>query len=390
MKRVFVILLVSLLLFCGAGAADVSPFSVNVFDASAGNAPISLASVTLTGSSSSTLYTTSEGIAEFKDVTYPETYTIKVAKNGYITQTRTVKIVSPNSAEPFYLSPESPILITVTSSEGKPVAGAEVTVNKVAVGKTDANGRIHASMNRGSYNTVEVSAPSYVSYNAEEYLASDATSLPIVLSLSRVNPLILVYSESKEPVSGASVYVNGNLAAYTDMYGKAQLSSYVSGKYTVKVEAKNFVTETQTINFTEDASTATVELKYASSTLTVKALSDGKPVSDTIIYFDGDIRGITDANGVYTTDSAPGTKIYISASHDGYSAESVTYTVVAGADNTVIIEMQKNIPVVLIGIGAFAVIILIVILALVISGRRRKPVKSPARSYPPTNKRDSF
>lgn len=390
MKRVFIILLASLLLFCGAGAADVSPFSVNVFDASAGNNPISLASVTLTGTSSSTLYTTADGIAEFKDVTYPETYTVKVAKTGYITQTRTISIVSANSAEPFYLMPESPILITVSSSEGKPVSGAEVTVNKVSVGKTDANGRLHAAMNRGSYNTVEVSAPSYVSYTAEEYLRNDATSLPIVLSLSRVNPLILVYAEDKEPVSGAAVYVNGELTAYTDAYGKAQLSSYVSGKYTLTVDAKNFVAETKAVNFTEDESAVTVELKYATSTLTVKTLADGKPIPDTIIYFDGDVKGITNTQGIYTTASAPDTKIYISASHDGYSAESITYTVAAGADNTVIIEMQKNVPVVLIGIGILAVFILILILALVISGRRRKPIKSPAKSYPPTQKRDSF
>ncbi|HJJ93017.1 MAG TPA: hypothetical protein O0X31_00515, partial [Methanocorpusculum sp.] len=125
-------------------------------------------------------------------------------------------------------------------------------------------------------------------------------------------------------------------------------------------------------------------------TITVKSLSDNKPVADTVIYFDGDIRGITDANGIYTTSSAPGTKVHISASHEGYSANGVTYTVVPGDDNLVIISMEQNVPVVLIGVGIFAVLVVLLIIVLVISGRRRKPVKSPPKSYAPTNKRDSF
>jgi hypothetical protein len=67
----------------------------------------------------------------------------------------------------------------------------------------------------------------------------------------------------------------------------------------------------------------------------------------------------------------------------------VTYTVVPGDDNLVIISMEQNVPVVLIGVGIFAVLIVLLIIVLVISGRR-KPVKSPPRSYAPTNKRDSF
>ena len=93
---------------------------------------------------------------------------------------------------------------------------------------------------------------------------------------------------------------------------------------------------------------------------------------------------------IITRLSSPGTKVHISASHEGYSANGVTYTVVPGDDNLVIISMEQNVPVVLIGVGIFAVLIVLLIIVLVISGRRRKPVKSPPRSYAPTNKRDSF
>ena len=390
MKRVFIILLASLLIFCGVGAAEYSPFYVDVFDAGNGNAPIQGASVTLTGTTSSTLYTTSDGTAVFKDVEYPKTYTVTVSKTGYIPQTKTVSIKSGNYREPVYLSPETPILITVTGTDGKAISGASVVINKQSAGNTDANGRIHASMIRGAYNTVEVTAPSYLSYGKEVFLEKDASALNIELSVSRVNPLILVYSEAKEPVSGASVFINGDLAAYTDSYGKAQLATYTAGTYDIKVESENFAAYTGKAEFTEDNKPVTVELKYATSVLTIKALSDNKPVSDTVIYFDGDIKGITDANGVYSTNAAPDTKIYISASHDGYSANGVTYTVVPGEDNLVIISMEENVPVVLIGVGIFAILIVFVIVILVVSERRRKPVKSPPRSYAPTNKRDSF
>ena len=390
MKRVFVILLAALLLFCGAGAAasSLTTLSVDVFDTSNGNNAIAGASVVLTGATSSTLYTTSVGTAEFT-VEYPKTYTVTVSKSGYVPQTKNVEVKEVNQRLPVYLSPESPILITVVSGS-KAVPNADVTINGKSAGKTDANGRIHAAMTRGAYNTIAVSAPSYVSYSKEIFLEKDASAYTVELSISRVNPLILVYSEDKEPVSGAAVYMNGNLAAYTDSYGRAQLASYTSGTYTVKVSAQNFAPYSASVAFTEESTSATVTLSRDSYVLTVKTLADGKPVSNTVIYFDGDIKGITDANGVYTTTATPGTKILISASHEGYSAEGTLYTVTEGAENTVIIEMKGSTPVVLIGIGVFAVIILIVILALLISGRRGKPVKSPARSYPPTNKRDSF
>ena len=390
MKRVFVILLAALLLFCGAGAAasSLTTLSVDVFDTSDGNKAVGGASVVLVGATSSTLYTTSSGTAEFT-VEYPKTYTVTVSKSGYVPQTKSIEVKEAKQRLPVYLSPESPILITVVSS-GKAVSGADVTINGKSAGKTDANGRIHASMTRGAYNTVSVSAPSYVSYSKEIFLEKDASAYTVELSVSRVNPLILVYSEDKEPVSGAAVYLNGNLAAYTDSYGRAQLASYTAGTYTVKVEAANFAAYSSSIAFTEESTSATVTLSRSASTLTVKTLADGKPVSDSVIYFDGDIKGITDANGVYKTSAAPGTKILISASHEGYNAEGVLHTVTEGAENIVIIEMQGSVPVVLIGIGVLAVVILILILALVISGRRRKPVKSPAKSYPPTQKRDSF
>ena len=390
MKRVFIILLASLLVLCGAGAAaSVTTLSVVVSDSSDGNNPVSEASVVLSGSPPSTYFTTSSGTAEFT-VEYPKTYTVTVAKNGYLSETKTVEIDEANPTVSFYLSPEPPILITITDSKGSPVSGADVSINGKSAGKSDDNGRIHVSMIRGVKNTISVSAPSYVSYNEQVVVDADKTAYSVILELSKVSPLILVYSEGKDPVAGASVYVNGNLAAYTDAYGKAQLSSYTSGKYTIKVEAENFVTETISENFSEDSSTIIVDLKYASATITVKSLSDNKPVADTVIYFDGDIRGITDANGIYTTSSAPGTKVYISASHEGYSANGVTYTVVPGDDNLVIISMEQNVPVVLIGVGIFAVLVVLLIIVLVISGRRRKPVKSPPKSYAPTNKRDSF
>ncbi len=390
MKRVFIILLAALLLFCGAGtaASSLTTLSVDVFDTSNGNNAVSGASVVLSGSTSSTLYTTSAGTAEFT-VEYPKTYTVTVSKSGYIPQTKTVEVKEPKQRLPMYLSPESPVLITVLSS-GKAVSGADVTINGKAAGKTDANGRIHAAMTRGAYNTISVSAPSYVSYTKEVFLEKDASAYTVELFVSRVNPLILVYSEDKEPVSGAAVYLNGNLAAYTDSYGKAQLSSYTAGTYTVKVEANGFAPYSASVSFTEESASATITVSPSSTLLTVKTLADGKPVSDTVVYFDGDIKGITDADGIYTASVSPGIKILISASHEGYSAESILYTVTEDTDNIVIIEMQGNVPVVLIGIGVLAAVILVLILVLVISGRRRKPVKSPAKSYAPTQRRDSF
>lgn len=395
MKRVLAILLLACLLLIGVGAATSATFTVEVFDATNGNSPIKDAHVVISsGSNTYSGYTLQSGIAEFSSIEYPEDYTIKVSKSGYKSVTQSHYFSEDDKRAPIYLISETPVMITVTSVDNHPVSGAEVIINQKSVGKTDGNGRIHVSMGRDENNAIEVVAESYIPQKKNYFIEKNQTTLSIQLTDSQVTPLIIVYNDDKSPVQGAAISISNNLVAYTDSYGQAQLSTYKAGKYPVDVNANGYLPFSGTIEFTDTNTSATITLNTTSSTLTIMTLAGNAPVPNTVIYFDGQIKGMTDASGIYTTDVAPNTKLYISASHEGYTADSRTYVMNPDSSNKIIIQMKQNISYTLIGIGALAVIVAIIIAILVIGGmskkRRGKKVSSPEKSYPPTTKRDSL
>ncbi|MCK9314180.1 MAG: PEGA domain-containing protein [Methanocorpusculum sp.] len=389
-KRILAILFL-LVLLCGTASAVSTTLTITVFDNNANYDAVSGANVTITkGLVSNTLFTDVNGAARFTEVEYGGVYTLSIARSGYITQTKSINISEMPKSYAVYLVSETPVSIKITTEDGTSLAGAVITIDGKEAGTTNSAGLLHVSIGKGAYHLIAVNADSYEPYSSSRYISSDLTTLTISLSKSRLTPLILIYNENKLPISGAAVYIDNYVVSYSDTYGRAQLSTYTTGTYDLKVEKDGYASYEQEIEFTSATSDIIVELNYTTVPLKIYVAANGKPVLGALVYFNGTITGITDEIGSYTTSVKPGTTIPISVSAEGYSESSVTYQVLADSDNKVTITLSENIPTTLIGLMALGIIIVLLILILVVTGKNRRGKKSRKSRPPVSGGRDSL
>lgn len=403
MKKLIAVLLFAAVILCGTGfaaAEEITPVNLSVVVMGAENNYIAEAEVVVSSDNMApmTLKTITDGSAIF--TLYPGDYTVSVSKTGYIGQTKSVSVGSAGSTQLVQLIKEPPVMISVTEEDGTPVKDAEIIINGVSAGTTDQFGRLNVSMVRGANNTVLVKAVSHLDYlDPKCYVSSDVTALqPIVLSLAKISPLILIYNENNVPVAGAAVSVDGKLITYSDSYGRAQLPEYTAGvTYTLSISSDGYNPYTESKEFTTDTSDFVVTLQNKpdpAAAVKITVRTDDKVLPGALIYFDGNNKGQTGLDGTYTTMVNPGTTVMISASADGYSGDTKTLTVQPGITNEVTILMKENIPTTLIGIGALAAIIVLLIVILIIVGYKKRSKKSSSgtsgNSYGPRQRRDSL
>ena len=389
-KRILAVLFL-LLFLCGSVSAVSTTLTVNVFDNNANYDAVSGAIVTLTkGTITNTLYTNVNGVSQFTEVEYEGVYTMSVSKSGYITQTKTITISTMPRSESVYLFAETPVSIKITDENGAAISGASISIDGKEEGTTNSAGLLHADIGKGVYHLITVSADSYDPYSSSQYIGTDQTSLTLTLTKSQFTPLILIYNEAKLPISGAAVYINEKIVSYSDAYGRAQLPTYTSGTYDLRIEKDGYVSTEQDIQFSSGTSDIIVELNYAFVPLIISVTAHEKPLQGAIVYFDGTVKGITSANGTYAASVKPGTTLVLSASADGYTGTDVTYLVLANSDNKVTLILSENLPTTIIGIVALAAIIVILIIGLVITGKNRRTKKSGKSRSPAPGRKDSL
>ena len=374
-KHLVAVLLLASLLFCGiAAAAEATSLTINVYDNSAAHDPVKDAKVVITKSGTSlsqTLYTTSDGIVEFPSVEYKSTYSVTVTKDGFDEQKFSIDVNTMGKEYTVYLQKSNLVQVKVLNTDkSTPVAGAEISVDGLAMGTTNSAGVLHVSMEKGVYHNIQVTADSYETYTSSQYIETDQTSLTITLSKSYFSPRILVYDADNDmkPVSLATVIVDGKTVGTTDEYGRATLNDLTAGTYTLEVTKPNYNSYKNTVTFTEDSSDVIVELTYAVVPLTVLVVDGNNPVAGATIYIDNLVTGLTDTTGKFTKDVEPGKTILITASKDGYATQSISWSVTADQNNTVTVPITQNFPVALVG-GIIAVIIIIGVVVFLVKAK---------------------
>ncbi|HJK35073.1 MAG TPA: carboxypeptidase regulatory-like domain-containing protein [Methanocorpusculum sp.] len=374
-KHLVAVLLLASLLFCGiAAAAEATSLTINVYDNSAAHDPVKDAKVVITKSGTSlsqTLYTTSDGIVEFPSVEYKSTYSVTVTKDGFDEQKFSIDVNTMGKEYTVYLQKSNLVQVKVLNTDkSTPVAGAEISVDGLAMGTTNSAGVLHVSMEKGVYHNIQVTADSYETYTSSQYIETDQTSLTITLSKSYFSPRILVYDADNDmkPVSLATVIIDGKTVGTTDEYGRATLNDLTAGTYTLEVTKPNYNSYKNTVTFTEDSSDVIVELTYAVVPLTVLVVDGNNPVAGATIYIDNLVTGLTDTTGKFTKDVEPGKTILITASKDGYATQSISWSVTADQNNTVTVPITQNFPVALVG-GIIAVIIIIGVVVFLVKAK---------------------
>lgn len=385
-KHLVAILLLASLLFCGIAAAEATSLIINVYDNSASHDPVKDAKVVIVKSGTSleqTLYTTVDGIAKFASVEYKSTYSVTVTKDGFDDQKFSITVNSMEKEYTVYLQKSNLVQIKVLNPDkSTPVAGAAISIDGLKMGTTNSAGLLHVSMEKGVYHNIQVTADSYETYSSSQYIETDQTSLTVTLSKSYFSPRILVYDKDNgmKPVSLATIIIDGKTVGTTDEYGRATLKDFTAGIYTLEVTKSNYNSYKKEVTFTEDSADVIVELTYAIVPLTVLVVDGTNPVTGAAIYIDNLVTGITDATGKFTKDMEPGKTILITASKDGYTTQSVSWSVTAGQTNTVTIPISQNFPVALVG-GIIVVIIIVVVVVFLVKGKGKSGSRGRRGSF---------
>lgn len=405
-KRILTILLLTALLTCGAASAEQTDLNILVFDIADKNNPISGAEVLLSSDSSwqNKINTDENGSAKFT-LQYNDThnkYTVTVSKTGYLSQTNITTVKNNDNIYAFYLDRDTPkpIALAVITEKSNALSddsayaecialpGASVSADGTSYGKTNSNGLIHLIMTRGAYHKISVKADGYDAYEESVYINPEQTSITVKLKKSSLLPVIYVYNQNKNPIGGAAVYIDEELIAYSDEYGRAEsIRSYNAGTYTIKVIKEGYAEYDSEVKFSSSNHNIKAELEYSQTPLTITVTADEKAAEGAVIYINSSASGVTDSNGKYTASFKPGTALTIKAVYDGYTGDEVTYTISADGENKVQINLSQKVPTTIIGIAALLIIIALLISILIVTNKKRNAGK---KEYDSGSRRDSL
>lgn len=268
----------------------------------------------------------------------------------------------------------------VTDMAGNKIEGASVSLAGDIAGITNADGiaALAPSAYSGKYPLV-VSKEGFEPYTAEIEISSARSEYDIVLIPLTYTVTISVKSGAA-PVSGAAVYIDEKLVAYSGPDGTAEaLGTYSEGSHTLLVTSDGFAPIQQTVTVNTGNTKFPVDLSRTTIPVTVQVKEGDKPLSNVAVCIDGVMAGVTGEAGTFSAMYDIGRTIKITAIKDGYTCEPVTYTTVNG-ENNVSVVLSPDVPVTIIAVGALGILVVLLLVILVVTGlRKSKTPSKPAK-----------
>ncbi len=295
-------------------------------------------------------------------------YSVDIDAPNYQPRSGTVDMVAENQEVQYWLLSGDRFAIEITDKDGKaPVPDAEVSIDSVSVGKTDAKGRLVIPVIRGKAYSIEIKKLGYQTYLESRIISEGDAFYSVEISKAPIGAFIYVFDENNAAISGADVYINGNLAGSTNQYGRSTIPSLVLGTYPVEIRKTGYVTVSRPIQVsnTNDDYTFQMALENADFTLLVQD-NDKKIVPDASISINGNVLGVTDVHGQYNTRLKFNSFYNITASKEGYQPASIQKQVIQGNTTaTETITLEKNLDWGLITIIAAGIVGVLVLFAVI-------------------------
>jgi hypothetical protein len=188
-----------------------------------------------------------------------------------------------------------------------------------------------------------------------------------------VGAFIYVVDESKSPVNGADVYLNGEKAGSTNQYGRFTLSNVLAGSFTVEIRKIGLVNVQKQINVTKQGDEFTLELPFETVDLKVYVQDkDKKVVPETTILMNNDKIGVTDDHGQIITKVKLNSVYNVTAVKDGYQGVSVQKEIRQGeATPTLTLTLEKNLDWGFIGLVVAGALGVLLIFGIIRIGRSK-------------------
>nr|WP_320162530.1 carboxypeptidase regulatory-like domain-containing protein [uncultured Methanoregula sp.] len=349
---------------------------VNLYDSDT-LSPVSGANVNLTlGNVSLGRQTDTTGSASF-GVNALNLYSINIDANNYQPRSGTIDVGSTNREVQYWLLPGNRFSFIVKDKDTQEaIQDAEVRIDSILAGKTDSRGILNTPVTRGRSYTVQITKPGYQTLTETRLISESDALTTMTISKAPIGAFVYVYDESRTPLSGADVFINGSQSGTTNEFGRSNFPSLVTGAYLLEVKKAGYISVSKAITVVDQGKDYTFTLPYESAALSIFVHDkDQKVVPGASILLNGNSAGTTDDNGQYTTHIKFNSVYNITATKDGYQSASVSKQVVQGnATDSVTLVIEKNLDLGLVSmviLGAVCVLILFIVIRMIAHKRRR-------------------
>ena len=341
--------------------------------------PISGARVEISAENlTQTLVTDTSGSVIF-DVNATTLYSINITAPDYLSREGSIDVGTADVDAQYWLLPSNRFSFIIKDKDGlTPVHDAEVRVDTILAGKTDARGVLTIPVTRGTLHTIDIEKPGYQTYNQTKLIGETDAIDSVALIKTLYTAFIFTLDEDHNPINGTELYVNGTFEGTTDQFGRGNFSGLVSGPYLIEVRKTGYITLNQTILVANPGEEFTFEMPTGTTDLTIFVEDkDQKLLANATILMNNNTAGITDDHGQFSTKVKFNTLYNISVVKDSYQTVSIQKKFLQGNNTqSVSIIMEKSQDwgfVTLIVIGAVAILVLFGIFRM-FSGRKRRHI----------------
>ncbi|MGA2918933.1 MSCRAMM family protein [Methanoregula sp.] len=347
---------------------------VNLFDSDT-LGPITGANINVTALNQSQMkQTDASGSATF-GVNGATLYSVDINAPNYQERSDVIDIGSENQEIQYKLLSGNSFSFEIKDKDtGSAIPGAEIRINTILAGKTDARGILITPVTRGNSYTIEIKAPGYTTFTETRTISSTDAIYSADLTKASVGVNIYVTDENKMPLAGADIYLNGTLSGSSNDYGRLSFPNLVASDYLIEVRKSGYVSQSQAISVSDQNQDYSLTLPFENAAMTIFVQDkDQKIVPNATISLDGTQAGVTDDNGQLVTHVKFNIPVNITVTKDGYSPVTVQKEVIQGNSTaSVNIMLDRNLDwglIMMIALGVIGVLILFA--AIRMFGRRK-------------------
>ncbi|MDP3563548.1 MAG: carboxypeptidase-like regulatory domain-containing protein [Methanoregula sp.] len=303
-------------------------------------------------------------------------YSVDIEAPNHQPRHGTVDMASENREIQYWLLSGNRFAIEIKDKDGKaPVPDAEVRIDSILVGKTDTKGRLVIPVTRGKTYSLEIRKAGYQTVTESRIISEADAIYSVEISKAPIGAFIYVFDEKRAGISGADVYINGNLSGTTNQYGRGTFPSLVTGTYPVEIRKAGYVTVSRPIQVSNTNEDYTFEMSFENTDLTLFVKdNEQKIVQNASISVNDNVLGVTDDRGQYTTKLKFNTLYNITASKEGYQSASIQKQVISGnATANATLTLEKSLDWGLITIIAAGIVgVLVLFAAIRMMGHRKR------------------
>ena len=307
-------------------------------------------------------------------------YSIAITAPDYLSREGNVDMGNEDKVAQYWLLPSNRFSFIIQDKDSLvAIPDAEVRIDSILAGKTDARGVLTTSVTRGRIHTIEIKKSGYQTYTESKAISETDALHPVVLSKAVLGAFIYSLDENHVPVNGTDIYINGTLRGSTNQFGRSTFPNLVAGSYTVEVRKTGYVSQNRTILLASPGEEFTFEMPFETADLAIFVEEkDKKILPDVTIYINDKESGFTDDHGQYNTRVRFNTLYNITAAKDTYQTVSIQKQFDQGnATASVTLIMEKNIDwlfiITLIVAGIIGILVVFGIFRM-FGGRKRRHV----------------